>query len=57
MIVSGILSVFFAVLIFLMPGAGIVMMIYLLGIYAVMFGLLMVLLGFSMRKLSSKTGN
>ncbi len=57
MIVSGILSVFFAILVFLMPSAGIVMMIYLIGIYAVMFGILLVLLGFSMRKLNSKPEN
>ena len=50
MIASGLLSVVFAVLVFLKPFAGIVVLIYLIGMYAVMFGILLVFLGFSMRK-------
>lgn len=49
MIISGLLSIIFAVIVFLIPGAGLVFMIYLIGIYALMFGIMMVFIGFSMR--------
>jgi uncharacterized membrane protein HdeD (DUF308 family) len=50
MIVSGLLSIVFGILVFLRPLAGIVVMTYLVGFYAVMFGILSVSFGFSMRK-------
>ncbi|MBZ0202950.1 MAG: HdeD family acid-resistance protein [Ignavibacteria bacterium] len=57
MIVSGILSIVFAILIFLWPASGIVVMIYLIGIYALLFGIMMVFMGFSIRNLQPKTSN
>ncbi len=57
MIVSGLLSVVFGILIFLRPFASIVVMIYLIGIYAVIFGILLILLGISMRKRYSSSSN
>jgi uncharacterized membrane protein HdeD (DUF308 family) len=57
MIVSGLLSIVFAILVFLNPLAGIVVLIYLTGIYAVMFGILLILFGISMRKYQLSPGN
>jgi uncharacterized membrane protein HdeD (DUF308 family) len=57
MIVSGLLSIVFAILVFLNPFAGIVVLIYLTGIYAVMFGILLILFGISMRKYQLSPGN
>ena len=57
MIISGILSIIFAIIVFLSPLAGIVVMVYLLGAYALMFGLLLVFLGISMRLHHLKSGN
>ncbi len=51
MIISGLLSIIFAVLVFVMPFAGLVMMIYLIGVYAVMFGIMLVISALSMREL------
>ncbi len=50
MIISGLLSIIFAVLVFVMPFSGLVMMIYLIGVYAVMFGIMLVISGLSMRE-------
>jgi uncharacterized membrane protein HdeD (DUF308 family) len=50
MIVSGLLSIVFGVFVFIRPLEGLVVMTYLIGFYAVMFGILYIILGFSMRK-------
>ena len=57
MIISGLLSVVFGVLVFLRPFAGMVVIIYLIGIYAVMFGILFIFLGISVRKHHLKSVN
>jgi uncharacterized membrane protein HdeD (DUF308 family) len=50
MIVSGLLSIVFAILVFINPLEGIIVITYLIGFYAVMFGILYVIYGISMRK-------
>ena len=57
MIISGLLSIVLGVLVFLRPLAGMVVIIYLIGIYAVMFGILFIFFGISMRKLHLKSSN
>jgi uncharacterized membrane protein HdeD (DUF308 family) len=49
-IFSGLLSIVFGILIFLKPLEGIVVMTYLIGIYAVLFGILFIFFGITMRK-------
>ena len=50
MIISGLLSIVFGILVFLRPLAGMVVVIYLIGIYAIIFGILFIFFGISMRK-------
>jgi uncharacterized membrane protein HdeD (DUF308 family) len=50
MIISGILSIVFGILVFLRPLAGIIVTVYLFGVYSIMFGLLFVFFGLTMRK-------
>jgi uncharacterized membrane protein HdeD (DUF308 family) len=51
LIVGGIASVIFGVLLFLMPGAGALASIWIIGAYAVIFGILMIVLAFRLRGL------
>jgi uncharacterized membrane protein HdeD (DUF308 family) len=46
---SGILSVAFGVLLLIWPGSGIVALAWLIGIYAILFGVLLVVLAFRLR--------
>lgn len=46
---SGVLSVVFGVLLFFYPGAGMVSLLWLLGIYAIAFGGALIFLGFRLR--------
>lgn len=46
---SGVLSVLLGVLFLLMPGVGILSLLWLLGIYALMIGVVLVVLGFRLR--------
>ena len=48
-ILSGIVSVLFAVLLMIFPGAGILGLIWLLGVYAFVFGVLLIALGIRVR--------
>jgi uncharacterized membrane protein HdeD (DUF308 family) len=48
-ILSGIASVLFAVLLMIFPGAGILTLTWLLGIYAIVFGVLLIALGIRVR--------
>jgi len=48
-ILSGIASVLFAVLLMIFPGAGILSLTWLLGIYAIVFGVLLIALGIRVR--------
>ena len=49
MILSGILSILFGLLLVVMPGAGALAVIWIIGLYAVIFGVLLVALAFRMR--------
>ena len=51
MILSGLVSVAFGVLLFLQPGAGALAVAWIIAAYAFIFGVLMVLLAFKVRKL------
>ena len=51
MILSGLVSVAFGVLLFLQPGAGELAVAWIIAAYAFIFGVLMVLLAFKVRKL------
>jgi uncharacterized membrane protein HdeD (DUF308 family) len=46
---SGVASVIFGVLVALMPGAGSLVLIWMLGAYALVFGILLIVLGFRLR--------
>ena len=51
MILSGLVSVAFGVLLFLQPGAGALAVAWIIAAYAFIFGVVMVLLAFKVRKL------
>lgn len=51
LIVSGVLSVVFGVLLVVSPGAGILTLVWLVGTYALLFGVSLIALGFRLRKL------
>ena len=46
---SGLASVIFGVLLFIYPGAGAVSLVWLIGAYAIIFGILLIILGFRLR--------
>ncbi len=46
LILSGLLSIVFGVLLFAYPAAGIVSLVWLLGVYAIAFGILLIILAF-----------
>jgi uncharacterized membrane protein HdeD (DUF308 family) len=48
-IFSGIVSILLAVFLMIFPGAGIVSLVWLLGVYAVVFGVLLIALGIRIR--------
>jgi len=48
-ILSGIASIIFAVLLMVFPGSGIVGLVWLLGVYAAIFGVLLIALGIRLR--------
>ncbi len=47
---SGILSILFSVILFVNPGIGAVTLIWLIGVYAIVFGVAMIFLGLRLRK-------
>ncbi|MDX1689045.1 MAG: HdeD family acid-resistance protein [Candidatus Promineifilaceae bacterium] len=49
LIVSGILSIIFGVLIAIFPGEGALAVVWVIGIYAILFGVLLILLSFRAR--------
>lgn len=55
LIIDGVLSVLFGALLFIMPGAGALALIWVIGFYALLYGVVMVGFGFSVRKYRNKT--
>jgi uncharacterized membrane protein HdeD (DUF308 family) len=55
MVVSGIASVIFGALLVLNPGAGALAVVWLIGAYAIVFGILLLALGFRLRGLERAT--
>ena len=49
---SGLLSILFGVFLFVAPGAGILSLLWLVAIYAVLFGVVMIVLGFRLRNMA-----
>jgi len=49
MVLSGVLSVLFGVLLAVMPGVGLLSLVWLIGIYALIFGVALIVLGFRVR--------
>ena len=56
LILGGILSVLFGVLLAILPGVGILSLIWLIGIYAVVFGLLLLISAFQVRGRDNQGG-
>jgi uncharacterized membrane protein HdeD (DUF308 family) len=53
MVLSGILSIFFGALLFVFPGAGALSLVWLIGVYAIIFGIALIVLAFRLRGLRS----
>ena len=51
MILGGLLSILFGVLLFVFPGVGAVSMIWVIGVYAVVFGISEIIFAFRLRGL------
>ncbi|WP_047866041.1 HdeD family acid-resistance protein [Rubrobacter aplysinae] len=49
MIAGGVVSVLFGIILAVLPGVGIVSLVWLVGIYAIIFGVLLLILGFRVR--------
>ncbi len=49
LILGGLLSIVYAVLLFALPGAGAASLVWLIGIYAIIFGILLMILAFRLR--------
>lgn len=54
LVLAGAASVIFGVLIFVNPGSGALAVVWLIGLYAVVFGVTMLVFGFRLRGLSGK---
>jgi uncharacterized membrane protein HdeD (DUF308 family) len=52
---SGVVSIAFGVLMFLQPGAGALAVVWLIGSFSLIFGILLIVLGFKLKGLASRT--
>jgi uncharacterized membrane protein HdeD (DUF308 family) len=52
---SGIVSIVFGVLMFLQPGPGALAVVWLIGSFSLLFGILLIVLGFKLKGLASRT--
>jgi uncharacterized membrane protein HdeD (DUF308 family) len=52
---SGVVSIVFGVLMFLQPGAGALAVVWLIGSFAIFFGILLIALGFRLKGLAGRT--
>jgi uncharacterized membrane protein HdeD (DUF308 family) len=50
MILNGALSIIFALLLFIFPGETAISLVWLIGIYAIIIGILLIILGIRLRK-------
>jgi uncharacterized membrane protein HdeD (DUF308 family) len=56
MILGGIVSIIFGVLLFLFPGAGALGLTWMIGIYAIVFGILFIILAFRLHGMAGTSG-
>ncbi len=54
LILNGVLSVAFGVIIAIFPGAGLVTLVWLIGMYAIIFGVILLALGFRLKSHGAK---
>jgi uncharacterized membrane protein HdeD (DUF308 family) len=54
--IAGVLSILFGLICFIYPRSGALAVIWLIGIYAIMFGIILIVLGFRLRDMGSLTG-
>jgi len=54
MILSGVVSIIFGLLLIIFPGAGATGLVWLIGIYAIAFGVLLVILAFRLRSMTGE---
>ena len=52
--VSGVLSIVFGILVAIFPGAGLVAIVWIIGIYAILWGVLLLVTGFRLRNLRGR---
>jgi uncharacterized membrane protein HdeD (DUF308 family) len=57
LILGGIISIIFGVVLIANPSAGALAMIWLIGVYALVFGVMMIILAFRLRGLPGRLGN
>ena len=56
LILSGVLSVIFGILVFAQPGIGIATLMWIIAIFAILVGVLLILLSLKLRKAGNKLG-
>jgi len=54
LIINGVLSILFGLLIVVWPGAGLITLLWMIGVYAVIFGATLLVLAFRLRRLHGR---